>query len=237
MQPSSKDCGPSMELFSRSWTSVSVAIGPPRKLSPWAGVASRRFQRHRAVAQHHRRRHGGDRRAVPTSHARASQPAGAATGRRAQTADRDRPRSGRGAGGPGRAGDAGRPESPLRWTCKSTAKLAEELHRQGHRGQRPDGGQAAVRRGLQPAVQPQDPRGQSAHPDRNAQFEYINDRVRPSSARASRWSRWTPRRRNWSGISRTAGGSGSPRANRKRSGSTTSRTRRWARRSPTGSTT
>jgi hypothetical protein len=27
----------------------------------------------------------------------------------------------------------GDPESPLRWTCKSTRKLAEELNRQGHR--------------------------------------------------------------------------------------------------------
>ncbi len=27
----------------------------------------------------------------------------------------------------------GHPQSPLRWTCKSTAKLAEELQRQQHR--------------------------------------------------------------------------------------------------------
>ena len=50
-------------------------------------------------------------------------------------------------------------------------------------------------------------------------------RSRRSSPRGSRSSRWTPRRRNWSGTSRTAGGNGSRRASRSRSTSTTSPTR------------
>jgi hypothetical protein len=70
----------------------------------------------------------------------------------------------------------GDPESPLRWTCKSTRRLAEELTRKNHRvGPRTvamllhDAGYSLqanrkTREGL-------------AHPDRNAQFEYINASV------------------------------------------------------------
>ena len=56
----------------------------------------------------------------------------------------------------------GDPESPLRWTCKSTRRLAEELTRQGH----PVGPRtvaALLHDGrVQPAGQPQDPRRASA---------------------------------------------------------------------------
>jgi hypothetical protein len=67
----------------------------------------------------------------------------------------------------------GDPESPLRWTCKSTRKLAEELNRQGHRvGDRKV---ADLLHGLQYSLQANaKTREGSAHPDRNAQFEYIN---------------------------------------------------------------
>ena len=72
----------------------------------------------------------------------------------------------------------GDPMSPLRWTCKSTRRLAEELTRQGASRGAADGGGAAARGGLQPAGQPQDAR-RGSHPDRNAQFEYINASVGP----------------------------------------------------------
>jgi Rhodopirellula transposase DDE domain len=67
----------------------------------------------------------------------------------------------------------GDPESPLRWTCKSTRKLAEELNRQGHRvGDRKV---ADLLHGLQYSLQANaKTREGSAHPDRNAQFECIN---------------------------------------------------------------
>lgn len=67
----------------------------------------------------------------------------------------------------------GDPESPLRWTCKSTTKLAEELTAQGHPTS-PD----TVGRLLQEldyslqAVQ-KTKEGES-HPDRDAQFRHIN---------------------------------------------------------------
>ncbi len=67
----------------------------------------------------------------------------------------------------------GDPESPLRWTCKSTRKLAEELNRQGHRvGDRKV---ADLLHGLHYSLQANAKmREGSSHPDRNAQFEYIN---------------------------------------------------------------
>ena len=52
----------------------------------------------------------------------------------------------------------GDPMSPLRWTCKSTAKLAEELRARAMPSAR-DGRPAAPRAGLQPPGQPQDDGG------------------------------------------------------------------------------
>ncbi len=71
---------------------------------------------------------------------------------------------------------AGIPESPLRWTCKSTAKLAEELTRQNH----PVTDRTVARLLKQAGYSLQanrKTREGSSHPDRNAQFEYINKQV------------------------------------------------------------
>lgn len=67
----------------------------------------------------------------------------------------------------------GDPESPLRWTCKSTRKLAEELNKHGHRvGDRKVADLLhSLHYSLQGNVKT---REGSSHPDRNAQFEYIN---------------------------------------------------------------
>jgi Rhodopirellula transposase DDE domain len=71
----------------------------------------------------------------------------------------------------------GDPQSPLRWTCKSTRNLAEELNRQGHGvGYRTV---AALLHDLDYSLQAnRKTREGSLHPDRNAQFEFINRRVR-----------------------------------------------------------
>ena len=80
----------------------------------------------------------------------------------------------------------GDPESPLRWTCKSIRKLAEELERMGHATQPPHGRRAAARAGLQPPGQPQDASRGRATRTANAQFEYINAQGpgRPEGRRA-----------------------------------------------------
>jgi hypothetical protein len=70
----------------------------------------------------------------------------------------------------------GDPESPLRWTCKSTRRLAEELTRQRH----PVGSRtvAALLHEADYSLQAnRKTREGSSHPDRNAQFEHINAQV------------------------------------------------------------
>jgi Rhodopirellula transposase DDE domain len=76
----------------------------------------------------------------------------------------------------------GDPESPLRWTCKSTRRLAEELTRKDHRvGPRTV---AALLHEAGYSLQAnRKTREGLAHPDRNAQFEYINASVARSAIR------------------------------------------------------
>jgi Rhodopirellula transposase DDE domain len=70
----------------------------------------------------------------------------------------------------------GHPESPLRWTCKSTDKLAEELTQRNH----PVSDRTVARllklAGYSLQANRKTREG-SSHPDRNAQFEHINKQV------------------------------------------------------------
>jgi hypothetical protein len=70
----------------------------------------------------------------------------------------------------------GDPMSPLRWTCKSTAKLAEELTRQNHPVTDRTVAMLLKQRGYSLQANRKMREG-SSHPDRNAQFEYINRQV------------------------------------------------------------
>ncbi len=70
----------------------------------------------------------------------------------------------------------GHPESPLRWTCKSTAKLAEELTRQDHPVTDRTVAMLLRRAGYSLQANRKTREG-SSHPDRNAQFEHINKQV------------------------------------------------------------
>lgn len=68
------------------------------------------------------------------------------------------------------------PESPLRWTCKSTAILAEELIRQRHPVT--DRTLAMLLKAAGYSLQAnRKTREGSSHPDRNAQFEHISRQV------------------------------------------------------------
>jgi transposase len=71
----------------------------------------------------------------------------------------------------------GDPESPLRWTCKSLRKLAEELQRMGHRTSHQLVGRMLHGLGYSLQANSKTLEG-SQHPDRNAQFEYLNRRVK-----------------------------------------------------------
>ena len=70
----------------------------------------------------------------------------------------------------------GDPQSPLRWTCKSTAQLAAALRRRGH----PIGPRTVAKllHGLDYSLQSNRKiREGSDHPDRNAQFQHISKRA------------------------------------------------------------
>ena len=70
----------------------------------------------------------------------------------------------------------GDPQSPLRWTCKSTRQLAEELCRQGYRICHRT--VASLLHDLNYSLQAnRKTREGTKHPDRNAQFEHINAEV------------------------------------------------------------
>ena len=70
----------------------------------------------------------------------------------------------------------GDPQSPLRWTCKSTRDLAEALSRQGHRASYQTVALLLHDLGHSPqALRKTRPSG--SHPDRDAQFRQVNRRV------------------------------------------------------------
>src|SRR6266487_6748997 len=77
--------------------------------------------------------------------------------------------------------ERGDPMSPLRWTTKSLRHLAEELTRQGHRVSAPTVGRLLRQNGfsLQGTVKTLEG---DQHPDRDAQFRYINEQVKQYQA-------------------------------------------------------
>ena len=70
----------------------------------------------------------------------------------------------------------GDPESPLRWTCKSVRKLAEELRRQGHQASHRMVAELLHELGYSLQANRKTLEG-SGHPDRNAQFAHLNEAV------------------------------------------------------------
>jgi Rhodopirellula transposase DDE domain len=70
----------------------------------------------------------------------------------------------------------GDPQSPLRWTCKSTTQLARELTRQGHPVSAATVGRLLKAAGYSLQSNRKTKEG-GDHPDRNAQFEHINATV------------------------------------------------------------
>ncbi|MGA5807410.1 ISAzo13 family transposase [Streptomyces cellulosae] len=71
----------------------------------------------------------------------------------------------------------GDPMSPLRWTTKSTRKLAAELTRQGHRVSADTVGDLLREEGFSLQANAKTIEG-NQHPDRDAQFRYINEQAR-----------------------------------------------------------
>jgi len=76
----------------------------------------------------------------------------------------------------------GDPMSPLRWTCKSTRQLADALRKAGHPVSHRVVGELLASMGYSLRANVKTKEG-SGHPDRDAQFRYLNERVRDCLAR------------------------------------------------------
>jgi transposase len=76
----------------------------------------------------------------------------------------------------------GDPESPLRWTCKSTRQLATALQQQGHQVGRQTVANLLADLGYSLQGNRKTKEGTS-HPDRDAQFTYINKQVQAFQSR------------------------------------------------------
>lgn len=77
--------------------------------------------------------------------------------------------------------ERGDPMSPLRWTTKSLRNLAEELTRQGHPVSAPTVGRLLKQEGFSLQANVKTLEG-AQHPDRDAQFRYINEQVKQHHA-------------------------------------------------------
>jgi transposase len=72
--------------------------------------------------------------------------------------------------------ERGEPESPLRWTIRSARVLADELNRQGHSVSHSTVASLLRQAGFSLQANRKTREG-GTHPDRNAQFEYLNEQV------------------------------------------------------------
>jgi transposase len=77
---------------------------------------------------------------------------------------------------------AGAPDSALRWTSKSLRRLTEELQAQGHTVSSHVVGDLLHERGYSLQANRKTREG-SSHPDRGAQFQYLNEQVRAQQER------------------------------------------------------
>ena len=71
----------------------------------------------------------------------------------------------------------GNPESPLRWTCKSTRILADELTKEGHHVSHNAVYDLLTDQGFTMQTNRKLLQNGKPHPDRNSQFQHINDTV------------------------------------------------------------
>src|SRR5690348_10056289 len=110
--------------------------------------------------------------------------------------------------------ERGDPMSPLRWVIKSTRNLAGELTRQGHKVSADTVGDLLRAEGFSLQGNAKTLEG-TRHPDRDAQFRYINEQARDHQATADPVISVDTKKRSWSGSSPTRAASGGPRASRR----------------------
>jgi hypothetical protein len=130
----------------------------------------------------------------------------------------------------------GDPESPLRWTCKSTPQLAEALV--GQRFQVSDDTVGRLlkqqRYTLQRTLKTEEG---AQHPDRDGQFRHVNQQAKRHLADGQPVVSVDTTKKELVGRYTTVGGSGGRQASLSGSACKTSPTLPWARRSRMGSVT
>ena len=132
--------------------------------------------------------------------------------------------------------ERGDPMSPLRWITKSTRNLADELTRQGHKVGADTVGDLLREEGFSLQGNAKTIEG-TRHPDRDAQFRYINEQVKDHQDAGDPVISVDTKKRSWSGSSPTRAGTGGPRGSRRRCARMTSQETARARPSPTASMT
>jgi hypothetical protein len=130
----------------------------------------------------------------------------------------------------------GDPESPLRWTCKSTAQLAGVLTAAGHPVSDDTVGRLLKQQGYTLQRTHKTEEG-AQHPDRDGQFRYVNEQARLHLAAGQPVVSVDTKKKELSAGTPTAASSGSPPESPSGSTCTTSPIPRSARRFPTGSMT
>ena len=104
----------------------------------------------------------------------------------------------------------GDPESPLRWTCKSVRRLAEELQREGHAVSYQT--VAELLHAMDYRLQANQKTWEGSQPaDREKQFEYINRKAQRYLKQGEPVLSVDTKKRHWWAISKMAGGSGKSR--------------------------
>jgi hypothetical protein len=98
----------------------------------------------------------------------------------------------------------GDPESPLRWTCKSTRPLAKALASQGHPIGRQKVSQRLAQWGYSLQANRKAREGRE-HEDRDAQFDYINRQVRDYQSRGQPVISVDTKKKEWVGDFKNTG--------------------------------
>ena len=109
----------------------------------------------------------------------------------------------------------GDPESPLRWTCKSTRRLAEELKNMGHEVSYRIVAELLVEHGYSLQANQKTIEGDS-HPDRNEQFEHINAKAEEFLKAGEPVISVDTKKRNWSDPLKTVDANCGPKDSQKK---------------------
>ena len=124
----------------------------------------------------------------------------------------------------------------MRWTCKSTTQLVEELTRQGHLVSPRTVGRLLNAAGYSLQSNRKTQEGAS-HPDRNAQFEHINAAVRAFQQRGQPVISVDAKKKELVGEFKNGGREWRPKGEPETCRSMTSWTHSWVRPFPTACTT